>query len=354
MRIDLFIKKNLELLLKNSGLSDSVQKKIVLLPRSFWQKELLSGNIKFKNNFAKPSINIDILKISSLSFNWKNIKNNWLAFYEKNLIPKKIKIEYLKKKSDFLAVNKPVGIAIHPSFPLKRGLERQVSLIEGIIYDFPEIAKCSEQKDGERPGVVHRLDKNTSGVLIVARNSEYKNYLKSLFKKRLIDKTYLALVEGLFPLKKFKISGFIGKTTFNPLKRGVDALELNGAPIKKSVKILNPKSSITLGNLVSGGTLDSLTKDTKGDYHKILLQWKKHIKDKDHNFSLIELKLLTGRTHQLRAHLSAVGFPVVGDALYGSSHKNLNFHFLHAYKITWINQLGEKELVIADKVAQLK
>lgn len=339
MRLDLFIVKSLQSLLCTSGLSESVCKKLLALPRAFWQKEINSGNIKLGNKIPKPSFNIDDLKKSQIKIDWKKIKKNWEQFHKKKLVPQKIKIEFLKIYPELLVVNKPAGIAVHPTFPISREKKREVSLIEGITYKYPEILKAAEANEEERPGIVHRLDKNTSGVLLVARNLNSKRRLKKQFQDRIIKKTYLALVEGGFPYDKFEITSQIGKLASNPLRRGVNNLTLNGEEKKVTGRLINPKASITRGERVKDG----------GPEGKIIKTWLKHIKKKN-KFTILRLFPETGRTHQIRVHLGSLGYPIVGDRLYGSPINLSNFHCLHSHKISWKKPNGKAVSAVSDSI----
>jgi|GEM_PF-1387985 len=372
MRLDLFIKNNLASFLNNSSLAKEERENLFELPRSFWQKEINLGNIKIEDKIVKPSINITEPKKSLVNIDWGKIKKNWKLFYKKKLVPTPVKITTLVVGPEILAINKPAGISVHPSFPLKRSSKREPSLIEGVIYEFPEVAEVSEIDEEERPGIVHRLDKNTSGILLIARDIKTKRFLKKQFKKRLIEKTYFALVEGDFPYTKFKISSLIGKKASVPMKMSINNLKINGlhieiarkfSPHNKQFRILNPKESLTCGVKIASGTLGKIavaeTRRSRAAGYlqkKIFLQWKRTIDtsievNKESRFSLLELHPITGRTHQIRVHLSSLGFPIVGDKIYGNCPKNIfPLHCLHSYKISWRNRSGERLSATSDRI----
>jgi len=327
MRLDIYFRKNLLHFLRQSELSDADQKKLAGLPRAFWQKEINLGNIKLENKILKPSSNIDGSKKFQIKIDWEKIKKNWGQFYEKKLILRKLKIELVKKYPGLLAVNKPAGIAVHLTFPLSREKKREISLIEGVINEYPEISEATEPGEEERPGIVHRLDKNTSGVLLIARNLKIKRQLKKQFQQRGIKKTYLALVAGDFPYESFEISNPIGKLASNPLKRGVGP-----------AKLINPKPSVTRGEKVKRGELE----------WGIIKKWLKYIEKG--GYTLLRLFPETGRTHQIRVHLASLGYPIVGDTLYGSRQALPGFHCLHAYRISWKNPSGKILSATANKI----
>lgn len=209
---------------------------------------------------------------------------------------------------NFLAVDKPPGLLVHPirlesngAGPTASSKER--TLVDWLLKRYPEIRKVG---DPGRPGIVHRLDRDTSGILLIAKNQEYFEYLKNLFQKRLIKKTYRALVYGeLIP------------------KRGV---------VKKDIKV---KSGTTKRTVFKGrGERTAVTE------YRVL----KYLD----GFSWIEVIPLTGRTHQIRVHLSSIGHPVVGDKLYGPKNPkgvgllNVNRQVLHAYSLEFSPALGKR------------
>lgn len=193
------------------------------------------------------------------------------------------KIEIIYEDENILAVNKPAGLLVH-------GPD---SLVDWLIENCPEIKKVGE--DPERPGIVHRLDKDTSGVLLVAKNQKAFEYLKSQFQERKIKKKYIALVEGNIKDKE----GIIN------------------LPIAKSKGDFRKKTSV--GKMV-GKEREAVTE------YKVIKKFP--------DYTLIEAYPKTGRTHQIRVHLKAIGHPVVCDKLYGSKKQTcppgLARQFLHA------------------------
>ena len=189
------------------------------------------------------------------------------------------KIEVIYKDRDLLVINKPAEVAVHP--PLS-GRKNDFYLTDWLIKNFPEVTGVGDEPN-LRPGLVHRLDKDTSGVMVIARNQNSFEALKNIFKNRLIEKIYWAIVCGL-PKKKVGIISLpIGRLVSNPLKRGV----------------ATDKSRIR-------GEREAVTK------YKVLKGEEK--------YSLLELKPETGRMHQLRVHLKAIGHPVACDKVYGGSN----------------------------------
>ena len=202
-----------------------------------------------------------------------------------NLNPEKINIEYIYKDQDIILINKPAGIIVHPGTKNPKH-----TLLNGILNDFPEIKYVGNP---ERPGIVHRLDKETSGILIVARNNGSFESLSNMFKSRKIHKEYVCLVKGIV----------------NPVEGTINS------PIAR-----HPRLKIKQAIVINGK--ESITK------YKTM----KNIK----NFSLLRIQLFTGRMHQIRVHLSSIGDPILGDSLYGKKNNELfKRHFLHANKIVF-------------------
>lgn len=200
-------------------------------------------------------------------------------------MPPKLTIVY--EDSDLLICDKPAGLLVHPA----------PGGSEPTLVDFARLH--TQDTDPDRPGIVHRLDKNTSGLVIVAKTVAAKTYLQSAFKNHEIQKTYLALVSG-HPSHSQAIIRL-------PIMRQ------SGHPARRKVAV--------------GGRDSETHYLTVGNYGP---------------YSLLELKPKSGRTHQLRVHLSHLGHPLVGDSLYGKVlPKTLNRQFLHASKLEFVGPSGQ-------------
>ena len=215
--------------------------------------------------------------------------------------------------SDFLVINKPSGLITHK----KNKDDLQPSVVDWVIKNYPEWQNVGEPFIASgtpvaRAGIVHRLDKDTSGLLILAKNDEAFFYFKDLFQTRKITKRYLALVHG--KLKKPK---------------GIISSPLGRIGMKRTIKIEGKK------------LIDK--KEAETEY--------KTIRTFD-NFTLLELTPKTGRTHQLRVHLNSIGHPIAGDPIYGfrklSPPPELERLFLHAYKLEFISPDGKSITLEAD------
>lgn len=196
-----------------------------------------------------------------------------------DVIAQKIDIQVLHEDDDILIVNKPKGMVVHPACGNNDG-----TLVNALLGMYGD--NLSNINGVIRPGIVHRIDKDTSGVLVVARNNKAHESLSKLFKTHDINREYIALVEGNLAVDKAKIDAPIGR---HPIERK-----------KMSVNTKNGKNAITHIEVIE------------------------RFKDK----TLIIAKLETGRTHQIRVHMAYIGHPLVSDPVYGN--KKGNGQFLHA------------------------
>lgn len=200
---------------------------------------------------------------------------------EETIEPENISLDVLYEDNDLAIVNKPAGMVVHPAFGNMSG-----TLVNAALARWPEM----ETVGGiERAGIVHRLDKDTSGVIVLAKTPQALEALQAQFKARTVSKRYLALVEGVPPSSTGLIEAPIGR---DPKQR------------KRMAVVRNGREATTRYNL---------------------------LEDFD-SFSLLELELLTGRTHQIRVHLAWLGHPVVGDSVYGFRKQRIRMKrlFLHA------------------------
>ncbi len=198
--------------------------------------------------------------------------------------PEAIPLRIIYEDSDILVVDKPAGVAVHPG----PGQARH-TLVNALLARYPDLAGTGEAL---RPGVVHRLDKDTSGLLLVARNERAHADLSRQLKERLVEKRYLALVTGRLEPAEGVIEGDIGR---DPRNRKRMAIVEGGRP---------SRTAYTVRERLDG-------------------------------FTLVEVAPSTGRTHQIRVHLAGVGHPIVGDALYGRRSTLVGRQFLHAWRIAF-------------------
>jgi 23S rRNA pseudouridine1911/1915/1917 synthase len=197
-----------------------------------------------------------------------------------------IPLEILFENEDLLVVDKPAGMVVHPSPGHDSG-----TLVHAVLGHLPGM----EGIGGEmRPGIVHRLDKETSGLIVIAKNEHSYHVLQDQFKDRRVEKVYLALVDGRPPSPAGRIEAPIGRNTTHRKLMAV-------------VPLARGRSAVS--------------------EYRSLETFPSH--------TLLEVHPLTGRTHQIRVHLAFLGCPVVGDRVYGRAHPTLDLqrHFLHASRL---------------------
>jgi len=231
------------------------------------------------------------------------------------------KIEILYQDKNLIAINKPAGLLVHPT-----ATNTEKTLTDWLIKKYPEIKNVGDDPKN-RPGIVHRLDKDTSGIIIVPRNQKYFEYLKNLFQEHKIKKTYLALVWNEIKNKK----GVIEKP-----------ISLKPGTTKRTVfKGKMEKPAITEYELVKNYIYP---RKFMPNQHKFT------------TFSLLKIFPKTGRTHQIRVHLASIGHPVVGDSLYGPKKNPLGLkkHFLHAKSLEFNLSENRRIKIEADLPKELE
>lgn len=216
-----------------------------------------------------------------------------------NLKPVNLDLEILYEDEYLAVINKPAGIPVHPA-PTYEG----VTLVEGLLFQLNNLSGIGGKK---RPGIVHRLDKDTSGAIVIAKTDQSHQKLSSQFKNRDIKKIYRAIVKGMPEHQKAKIEAPIGR---DPNDRK-----------KMAVVRHNSKKAVSIYEIIS---------EYKG-------------------FSELEIEILTGRTHQIRAHLEFLGHPVIGDSKYGGKTDlsvDIPRQMLHAYKLEFKHPLKDEIIKI--------
>lgn len=202
------------------------------------------------------------------------------------LVPEDIPLEIIFENQDLIVVNKPAGMVVHPAAGHQSG-----TLVHAALAHTGEI----EGVGGiQRPGVVHRLDKDTSGIILLAKNDAAHQWLQEEFRSRRVEKTYLTLVDGAPPTVRGRVEAAIGRDP-------VDRKRMAVVPPNKGRSAISEYSTIT--------------------------QYQQH--------TLLEVHPVTGRTHQIRLHMAFLGCPVTGDRLYGRRRPSLDIdrQFLHAARL---------------------
>lgn len=212
--------------------------------------------------------------------------------------PQPIPLDIVYEDRDLLVVNKAAGMVVHPAAG-----HYEDTLVNAILAHCPDLQGVGSDL---RPGIVHRLDKDTSGLIIVARNAQTLAALTEQMKRHEIIKRYLALVEGVVPLDQGSIDAPIGR---DPRHRQQMAITATGSREART-------------------------------HFRVLQRFARH--------TLLLIQLETGRTHQIRVHLKAIGYPVVGDPVYGPRDTRhgpaMNRQFLHAYQLTFTHPTTGKLL----------
>ncbi len=216
--------------------------------------------------------------------------------------------EKIDENDEYLVINKPAGLITHGAPHIK---ER--TLADFLLDEYPRLDKTGEGP--ERPGMMHRLDKLVSGILVVAKTPESYRNLKKQFQKRTVEKNYTALVYG-------QIDKDDGEINF-PIERSARGFKMAALP------------------LTVGGEKNEAGRRAATEFTVT----KSYI-----NYTLLEVKIKTGRTHQIRVHLAAYGHPLVGDDLYGThktkiKNKKLGTEriFLHAHRLAFRDLSGKRK-----------
>jgi 23S rRNA pseudouridine1911/1915/1917 synthase len=198
-----------------------------------------------------------------------------------DIIPEAIPLRIIYEDNDLAVIDKPAGLTTHPAPGHLGG-----TLLNAIVSLYPELSEA----EGDRPGIVHRLDKDTSGLMVIARSRRAQAALSDQFKRREVTKVYLVLVKGRVEPTAGIIDAAIGR---HPGTRNKMAVTESG-------------------------------REARSQY--LVAKYFKH-------YTLLEVRIFTGRTHQIRVHLSAIGYPVVGDETYGVRSEIFPRQFVHAHRL---------------------
>ena len=255
------------------------------LSRAQIQKLITDQKVRLNNTWTKPSHKLkegDVVEVDA-----------WEAIRKGAPLPENIPLDIIYSDEDVVVLNKPAGLVVHPGAGVEAG-----TLVNALIHHFPGIERVGHP---ERPGIVHRLDKETSGVMVVARTGKAYAELKRQFKAREVEKVYLGLVRGQVQVAEGRIDWALGR---HPRHRQ-----------RISVRTKKPKAALTLYSV------------------------KKRFPD----FTLLEIKPVTGRTHQIRVHFAASGHPIVGDPRYGGKDRRRKEQrlFLHAWRIVFTHPTAQ-------------
>ncbi|MDN5317827.1 MAG: rRNA synthase, partial [Thermoanaerobacterium sp.] len=232
--------------------------------RSYLKKLILNGLVKVNGSSIKP--NYKLKEGDSVDVNIPEAEKI-------DLMPENIPLDIIYEDDDIIVINKPQGMVVHPAPGNYSG-----TLVNALLYHCKNLSGINGEL---RPGIVHRLDKDTSGVMVVAKNDKAHLDLSNQIKERTILKKYIAIVEGVIKDDEGSIEVPIGR---------------DHAERKKMAVTEDGRYALTL--------------------YKVLERYK--------NNSLIEATIKTGRTHQIRVHMSYIGHPIVGDEVYGYKKQRFN------------------------------
>jgi len=276
-----------------------------LYSRSFIDKLLINNLITINGKIARKS--------EILNGNEEIIVKIPLT-EEKNIVPEDIDLDIAYEDNDIAIINKPAGMVVHPAPGHYKG-----TLVNALIYHFK---KLSNLNTSFRQGIVHRLDKDTSGLMIIAKNDYVHSLLKKLFENHKIQKVYLALTMGTLSEQEGTIKTFYGRNPKNKQKMSV-----------------RPEGKVAI------------------THYKVLKSFP--------GFDLTKVYLETGRTHQIRVHFSYIHHPIMGDKIYSSKKQMLNLapysvknkineiitsvltrQALHAYKLEFIHPITKTKISV--------
>lgn len=260
--------------------SQRVDKLLALIPevgsRSQALKLIQMGAVRIAGKVVKPSYKPNLGDILDLDVPIIEVEH---------LVPYDFKLDIVFEDADFIIINKPSGLVVHPACG-----HEQDTLVNALINYTDDLSLGYNEK---RPGIVHRIDKDTSGLLVIAKNDHAQRELALQFQKKTSHRIYYAICFGIFKNKTGRIESFLRR-------HPEDRKRMISSPTEPG------KLAIT--------------------HYKVL-------EENPNGISLVQLKLETGRTHQIRAHLSELGYPIVGDEIYGGKKRTKNLKSLKLRKL---------------------
>ena len=255
--------------------------------RVYYSNLIKNGEVLVNGNKVSPSYKVR--ENDEITINYVEKED------EKDLKPLELALDVVYEDNDVLVINKPKGLVVHPG-----GGHYDDTLVNALIYNEKELSNINGLN---RVGIVHRIDKDTSGLLLICKNNFAHKEIASQLETHSMHREYIALVDGIITSDSGKIIGKIGRSKENRLKMAIDNI--------------NGKEAIT--------------------HFEVLKRYKK--------YTLIKCRLETGRTHQIRVHMSSINHPLVGDKIYGGSTSLYNEgQLLHAYNLTFSQPSTKKEV----------
>ena len=275
----------MEVIAQEKGRIDKYLSQETTYSRSLIQKMIDNNYIKVNNHNIKSNYILNINDIINIDESYQE---------ETNIKEEDIKLDIIYEDDYLMVINKPSGMVVHPG-----NGNKEHTLVNALVHYTNNL---SDNNGENRLGIVHRIDKDTSGLLLVAKTNKAHELLADGFKNKTIKREYLALVNGVLSVDKGTIDAPIGRDTKDRKKMTVISQ--------------NSKQAVT--------------------HFEVLQRYQ--------GYTLLKLKLDTGRTHQIRVHLKYIGYPVYNDPVY-SNNKCTNFgQFLHSYSVDFIHPITNEHL----------
>lgn len=276
--------------------------------------ERIDSFLSGKTDFTRTRIQ-QLIKDRNITVNGKPTKSSYKIEENDEIIievpevetteikPENIKIDIVYEDSDIAVINKQAGLVVHPAHGHYSG-----TLVNALLYHIKDLSGIN----GEiRPGIVHRLDKDTSGLIVIAKNDKVHTALTEMFQEKKIRKTYLAILKGKLNKSEGKIVTQIGRDKNDRKKMTVIDDAAKG------------KNAITNYRVISQNNL----------------------------FTLVKVNIETGRTHQIRVHMRYLGYPILGDSVYGRKD-NEKRQMLHAYKLEFIHPVTGRQMEFIGEIPE--
>lgn len=276
--------------------------------------ERIDSFLSGKTEFTRTRIQ-QLIKDKNITVNGKATKSSYKIEENDEIVievpeaetteikPENIKIDIVYEDSDIAVINKQAGLVVHPAHGHYSG-----TLVNAILYHIKDLSGIN----GEiRPGIVHRLDKDTSGLIVIAKNDKVHTALTEMFQEKKIRKTYLAILKGKLNKTEGKVVTQIGRDKNDRKKMTVID------------DITKGKNAITNYKVVSQNNL----------------------------FTLVKVNIETGRTHQIRVHMRHLGYPILGDSVYGRKD-NEKRQMLHAYKLEFLHPVTGHQMEFTGEIPE--
>ncbi len=264
----------------------------------------LASKLEYSREYIGKLIDAKLVFVNNkeVKASFKVSLNEEIVIYEEQLkgeediLPVKMPLDIVYEDEYLMVINKPSGLVVHPGHG-----NYQNTLVNGLMYYTKHL---SDVGGSERPGIVHRIDKDTSGLLLVAKTNKVHELLAADFKDKRIKREYIALLDGMFKNSSATIDAPIGRDKQNREKMAV---------------VEDGKRAVT--------------------HMKVLKRYD--------GYTLVSCILETGRTHQIRVHMAYIGYPVHNDPVYAKKNASSFGQFLHSYKMTFIHPVTKKEMILS-------